>query len=428
MSHLSWNHLGEVATAAQLTGLDSVKIIALIVKAANNARMHKKNCKQFAQHLKLIGNLLEQLKLSDLKEWPETREPLEELEEALKRAFLLVNSCKDKSYLYLLALGWSTVSQFKERQAEIDRLLGLIPLITLVDNNRERFHAIEKDERLYTLDEEEMKIHETVLKTEVTAKDARMLEKSLSRSYPGLSLDEVLKEENSKLRVELQQVEESMEMDQVDVIHHLIDVTETVIPQKHKLRQSSSTLRSKHLEVTKEFSQANHKHVKENCYTLEQQEPCYSEHLDTSPREEKETSFSKGEFSLKESNKEPSPWSNDLLDCCMDPYFCVSTCMYPCGTFSDVAAFASGGKVTPEDACNDFMTYSLVLSCCCYTCCVRRKLRKRYNIEGGCCEDLCTHVLCFYCALIQEWHEILAREGEGKSMSPPVSQKMERDG
>ncbi|MCO5575197.1 hypothetical protein L7F22_028994 [Adiantum nelumboides] len=136
MSHLSWNHLGEVATAAQLTGLDSVKIIALIVKAANNARMHKKNCKQFAQHLKLIGNLLEQLRLSDLKEWPDTREPLEELEEALKRAYLLVNSCKDKSYLYLLALGWTTVSQFKERQAEIDRLLGLIPLITLVDNNR----------------------------------------------------------------------------------------------------------------------------------------------------------------------------------------------------------------------------------------------------------------------------------------------------
>ncbi|MCO5606777.1 hypothetical protein L7F22_060967 [Adiantum nelumboides] len=136
MSHLNWNHLGEVATAAQLTGLDSVKIIALIVKAANNARMHKKNCKQFAQHLKLIGNLLEQLRLSDLKEWPETREPLEELEEALKRAYLLVNSCKDKSYLYLLALGWTTVSQFKERQAEIDRLLGLIPLITLVDNNR----------------------------------------------------------------------------------------------------------------------------------------------------------------------------------------------------------------------------------------------------------------------------------------------------
>eukprot|EP00250_Pteridium_aquilinum_P024387 c29006_g1_i1 orf=991-2277(+) len=428
MSHLNWNHLGEVATAAQLTGLDSVKIIALIVKAANNARMHKRNCKQFAQHLKLIGNLLEQLRLSDLKEWPETREPLEELEEALKRAYLLVNSCKDKSYLYLLALGWTTVSQFKERQAEIDRLLGLIPLITLVDNNRERLQAIEKDKRVYTLDQEELKVHEAVLKTEVTAKDARILEKSLSRSYPGLSLNEVLKEENSKLKVELQHVEEGMEMDQVDVIHHLIDVTETVIPQKSKLRQSSSTMRSKHLNVAKEVSQTSQEHGEENCYTLEQPEPSYYEQSEFSPRQERASSSPEQESSSRKSSQEQNTWRNGLLDCCMDPYLCISTCMYPCGTFSDVAAFASGGKVTPEDACNDFMTYSLVLSCCCYTCCYRRKLRKRYNIEGGCCEDLCSHVLCFYCALVQEWHEILARDGEGKSMSPPSSQKMERDG
>ena len=132
MSHF----IGEVAAATQLTGLDSIKLIALIVNSANNARMHKKNCKQFAQHLSLIGNLLQQLKLSELLEWPETREPIEHLEEALKKAFLLVNSCKDRSYLYLLALGWNIVSQFKECQAEIDRLLGLIPLITLVDNSR----------------------------------------------------------------------------------------------------------------------------------------------------------------------------------------------------------------------------------------------------------------------------------------------------
>lgn len=426
MSQLSWNHLGEVATAAQLTGLDSVKIIALIVKAANNARMHKKNCKQFAQHLKLIGNLLERLKLSDLKEWPETREPLEELEEALKRAYFLINNCKDKSYLYLLALGWTTVSQFKECQAEIDRLLGLIPLIALVDNSRERFKAIEEDKRVYTLDDEELKVYETVLKTEVSAKEAHILEKSLSRSYPGLCLDEVLRQEKSKLREELQQVEECMEMDQIDVIHHLIDVTETVIPQKIKLRQSSSTFRSKHLNVISE--ETNQEHLEENCYSLEEPEACYYEELEPSSRPEEASSSPKQEPCPREGSESPREWHNGVLECCMDPYLCVSTCMYPCGTFSDIAAFASGGKVSPEDACSNLMTYSLVLSCCCYTCCYRRKLRKRYNIKGGCCEDLCTHCLCFYCALIQEWREILARDGEGISMSPPQSQKMERRG
>ncbi|KAH7441994.1 hypothetical protein KP509_03G065900 [Ceratopteris richardii] len=426
MSHLNWNHLGEVATAAQLTGLDSVKIIALIVKAANNARMHKKNCKQFAQHLKLIGNLLERLRLTDLKEWPETREPLEELEEALKRAYLLVNSCKDKSYLYLLALGWTTVAQFKECQAEIDRLLGLIPLITLVDNNRDRLHAIEKDKRVYTLDEEELRVHETVLKPDVTKEDARILQKSLSRSYPGLSLNQVLKEESSRLKIELAKVEENMESEQAEVIHHLIDVTETVIPQKNKFQTSRSTIRSKQLNVTRELSQIRDEHTRENHCTVEESEQSQTEHSDASPRQEKASPSLKEESSPKKNKNEPGFWHNDIMDCCMDPYFCVSTCMYPCGTFSDVAAFASDGKVTPEDACNDFMTYSLILSCCCYTCCIRRKLRKRYNIEGGCCEDLCTHIFCFYCALIQEWHEILAREDT--NMSPPASQKMERDG
>eukprot|EP00249_Psilotum_nudum_P036763 c8659_g1_i1 orf=383-1141(-) len=234
---------GAFSNMAQLVGLDCVKLIALIVNAANNARMHKRNCKQFAQHLKLIRNLLEQLKLSDLKEWPETREPLEELEETLKRALILVNNCSDKSYLYLLALGWNIVNQFKQCQADIDRLLRLIPLITLVDNNRERLRVIEKDQRNYTLNEEEMKVHETILKPKVTGNDGRVLEKSLSRSYPGLKFDDILEKENEKLRMELQIMEECMELDQCDIIRHLIGVTETTLPQKSAIKRLSSKFR-----------------------------------------------------------------------------------------------------------------------------------------------------------------------------------------
>lgn len=36
--------------------------------------------------------------------------------------------------------------------------------------------------------------------------------------------------------------------------------------------------------------------------------------------------------------------------------------------------------IASAEACNDLMAYSLVLSCCCYTCCVRRKLRQMLNI------------------------------------------------
>jgi len=132
------DHMGDLATVAQLTGLDAVKLIGLIVKAASTARMHRKNCRQFANHLKLIGNLLEQLKISELKKYPETREPLEQLEDALRRSYILVNSCQDRSYLYLLAMGWNIVYHFRKAQNEIDRYLKLVPLITLVDNARVR--------------------------------------------------------------------------------------------------------------------------------------------------------------------------------------------------------------------------------------------------------------------------------------------------
>lgn len=136
----SWEHFGEIANFAQLAGFDAVRLIGMIVKAANTARMHKKNCRQFAQHLKLIGNLLEQLKISELKKYPETREPLEQLEDALRRSYILVNSCQDRSYLYLLAMGWNIVYQFRKAQNEIDRYLRLVPLITLVDNARVRVY------------------------------------------------------------------------------------------------------------------------------------------------------------------------------------------------------------------------------------------------------------------------------------------------
>ena len=134
----TWDHFGDIANVAQLTGFDAVKLIGLIVQAASTARMHKKNCKQFAMHLKLIGNLLQQLRISELKKYPETREPLEQLEEALRRSYILVNSCQDRSYLYLLALGWTIVYQFNKAQDEIDHYLKIIPLIALVNNSRVR--------------------------------------------------------------------------------------------------------------------------------------------------------------------------------------------------------------------------------------------------------------------------------------------------
>lgn len=133
---MPWLALGDVANVGQLTGLNAVQLIGMIIRAANNARMHKKNCRQFAQHLKLISNLLEQLSFSELTKREETREPLALFEESLRKAVVLVESCRDKSYLYLVAMGWVYVNKFREYEDEIDKYLKLIPLISLVEDSR----------------------------------------------------------------------------------------------------------------------------------------------------------------------------------------------------------------------------------------------------------------------------------------------------
>lgn len=121
---------------AQVAGVDALRIISMIAKSARNAKMHKRNCTQMAEHVKMIGKLLERLKTTELSQYPATREPLEQLEEALGRALALVESCRDRSYLYLLAMGWSVVYQFRQAQAEIDRYLKILPLISLLDGYR----------------------------------------------------------------------------------------------------------------------------------------------------------------------------------------------------------------------------------------------------------------------------------------------------
>ncbi|KAG2240782.1 hypothetical protein Bca52824_090527 [Brassica carinata] len=286
MSH-SWDGLGEIASVAQLTGLDAVKLIGLIVKAANTAWMHKKNCRQFAQHLKLIGNLLEQLKISEMKKYPETREPLEGLEDALRRSYILVNSCRDRSYLYLLAMGWNIVYQFRKAQEET-------PL---------QYKNIQ-----YNL---------------------------------------------------------------------------------HIIAWVNNTRRMGEGEIDEHF-----------CL------PCSSS----------------GSYCLTRS------FSRFHVSCLPLKPIRLKTFFFPCGTLAKIATAATNRHISSAEACNELMAYSLILSCCCYTCCVRRKLRKTLNITGGFIDDFLSHLMCCCCALVQELREVEIRGAYGTEktkISPPSSQFME---
>ncbi|CAA6655995.1 unnamed protein product [Spirodela intermedia] len=384
----SWEHLGELGTVGQLVGADAVRLIGMIVQAANTARMHKNNCRQF------------QLKISELKKYPETREPLEQLEEALRRSYVLVNSCQDRSYLYLLAMGWNIVYQFRKAQTEIDRYLRLVPLITLVNNARirERLEDIEKDQREYTLDEEDRKVQDVILNRDPSQKDALVLKKTLSCSYPNLPFDKALRKESEKLQLELQRSQTNLDVGQCEVIQHLIGVAETVASS---LPEKDSPPNSKQ----------------------EQHHPGYARAKEHSDRKRCPSTVA----SSKESPQQ-GEWHSDLLDCCSEPYLCIRTFFFPCGTLSKIACVAKRRPVSSAEVCNDLMAYSLVLSCCCYTCCIRRNLRQLLNIEGGFFDDFLSHLMCCCCALVQEWREVEERGIQGPEKTktgPPPFQYME---
>ncbi|KAL7192925.1 hypothetical protein ACSBR2_024688 [Camellia fascicularis] len=409
----SWDHLGEIANVAQITGLDAVRLIGLIVKAASTARMHKKNCTQFAQHLKLIGNLLEQLKMSELKKYPETREPLEQLEDALRRSYILVHSCQDRSYFYLLAMGWNIVYQFRRAQNEIDRYLKIVPLITLVDNARvrEKLEYIEMDQREYTMDDEDRKVQDVILRPDPSNNDTMVLKKTLSCSYPNLPFNEALQKENEKLQLELQRSQANLDVVQCEVIQHLIDVTE-VVAANSQSEKSSPRRNSKKMEPN--YSDVNND--KEHSYD----ESCANKSASHSTL--RKTS------SVSSVSHWDGEWHSDLLGCCSEPLLCIKTFFCPCGTFSRIATVATNRHMSSAEACNELMAYSLILSCCCYTCCIRRKLRKMLNIKGGFVDDFLSHLMCCCCALVQEWREVEIRGAYGPEKtktSPPLSQFME---
>ncbi|XP_030524014.1 protein MID1-COMPLEMENTING ACTIVITY 1-like isoform X2 [Rhodamnia argentea] len=417
----SWEHFGELANVAQLTGLDAVRLIGMIVKAANTARMHKKNCRQFAQHLKLIGNLLEQLKISELKKYPETREPLEQLEDALRRSYILVNSCQDRSYLYLLAMGWNIVYQFRRAQNEIDRYLKLVPLITLVDNARvrERLEVIELDQREYTLDDEDQKVQSVILTHEPSRNETMMLKKTLSCSYPNLCFNEALKKENEKLQLELQRSHANLDLSQCEVIQRLLEVTETVASNS-LLDDGSPVKESKKKENSTSDADSDREHSAGETYPKKSSTSKTSRNT-SSVSLDHDLIPSKGSYGHYE-------WHTDLLGCCSEPLLCIKTFFCPCDTFSKIATVATKRHMSPGEACNDLLAYSLILSCCCYTCCVRRKLRKMLNIRGGWFDDFLSHLMCCCCALVQEWREVEVRGlcgPEKMRTSPPPSQYME---
>nr|GEZ05641.1 hypothetical protein [Tanacetum cinerariifolium] len=251
----------------------------------------------------------------------------------------------------------------------------------------ERLEYIEMDQREYTLDDEDIQVQDVIMKPVPSNTDADVLKKSISCSYPHLPFNKAIKKESEKLQVELQHSQANLDVGQCEVIQHLIEVTQAVASKSESVKTQPS-----YLDVSS-----------------------YSENHNNS-----ESTVSRKDLLSNRGPYQDEEWHSDLLGCCSEPMMCIKTLLIPCSTFSKIASVATGRQMTSAEACNELMAYSLILSCCCYTCCIRRKLRKTLNITGGWCDDFLSHLMCCCCALVQELREVEMRGIHGKS-SPKIT-------
>jgi hypothetical protein len=96
--------LGQASNVAQLVGVDALGLVSMVVQAALAARRHRDSCRRLAQHVEVVGGLLQELELADLMRREATRRPLDcwyqpSVLTGIDRRFLLgsIASCKVSS-------------------------------------------------------------------------------------------------------------------------------------------------------------------------------------------------------------------------------------------------------------------------------------------------------------------------------------------
>ncbi len=120
---------------AHLAGLDAVKLVRMIMQAAQKVRHNKKICQQLVHHVQIVGDLLKKLQTSEMMQQPEIRNGLNELEEILREGYMLVTSCGSSSYIYHFFMGDQLADQFRVVQSRIDSSLQVFPLISHIDTS-----------------------------------------------------------------------------------------------------------------------------------------------------------------------------------------------------------------------------------------------------------------------------------------------------
>ncbi|KAF7046113.1 LOW QUALITY PROTEIN: hypothetical protein CFC21_112311 [Triticum aestivum] len=128
--------MSQVASIAQLAGVDAYGLITMIVEAARTVRRNRETCQLLARRVKMIGDLLQQLESMQLMQHTETRNPAEQLEETLRHTYMLIRAHHNEITFYSCFLGGKQADQLHQVQNEITFYLQLFPLVSFVDTSR----------------------------------------------------------------------------------------------------------------------------------------------------------------------------------------------------------------------------------------------------------------------------------------------------
>ena len=125
----------------------------------------------------------------------------------------------------------------------------------------------------------------------------------------------------------------------------------------------------------------------------------------------------------------PNVFNAKLCDCCKSPACCEACCCPCCVVGANDKMINTGQVVAPCDGCGAmcfahavvggttqavaifflgplaaFINFGALVGCC-----VRGKLRAKYEIQGNSVADCCLHYWCGPCALCQEYDELTMR-------------------
>ncbi|CAN6363727.1 unnamed protein product [Urochloa humidicola] len=125
-----WNGVGQVASIAQLSGVDAYGLISMIVEAAQTVKRNQETCQMLARRAMMIGDLVLQLQSTQLMQHSETRVPMEQLEDKLRHAYLLIASWQEGNYLHSCFMGGKQAEQLREVQDEITFYLQLFLFVS----------------------------------------------------------------------------------------------------------------------------------------------------------------------------------------------------------------------------------------------------------------------------------------------------------